>query len=109
MMKKILDLDILFELCSFSCRGFHIQPAMVSGQNGRRLLREVAWPQPLFAVRQPALCLAAHSKQMPIQSHHFIAVLCFLSRFICWRCNCHALGWNSGPVLRVVVGLLCLR
>lgn len=106
---KMLYLQLLTELCCFSCRGSHIQPAMVSGQSGLRLLREAAWPRQLSAVCGPALCLVPHSKQIPKQPYHFIAMLCLISRFICWCCNCHALGWNSGPILRVVVGFLCLR
>lgn len=44
-----------------------------------------------------------------IVTFRFLTRLFCLSRFICWCCNCHALSWNSSPVLGMVVSLLCLR
>lgn len=43
-------------ISSLSCRGCHIQPVMVFGQNGHHLLKEVAWPRQPFVVSPLSLC-----------------------------------------------------
>lgn len=40
----------LLTLTSLSRRGFRIQPVTVSGRNGRRRLKEAAWPRRPFVV-----------------------------------------------------------